>query len=169
MKEDEIFRAFDRHNVEAETLSKYIGEYEQMWKWIFEFLSKFHGRGIKIARVNSILVAKPLIFFNILRAVTRQVTSLWAIVIHSFHLHLPFLSLYTLTYTYTGIYNVFTLFFKFAKTMHILKSFLSAEKYFEMQFKQLNNKFFTKMGQRNFGYHFNYKGNEFKLDRVIKS
>ena len=30
-----------------------------MWKWIGEFLSKFQGRGMKIARVNSIRVAKP--------------------------------------------------------------------------------------------------------------
>ena len=31
-----------------------------------EFLSKFHGRGIKIARVNYIRVAKPLIFLQYL-------------------------------------------------------------------------------------------------------
>ena len=29
-----------------------------MWKWMVEFLSKFQGRGIKIARVNSIHFAK---------------------------------------------------------------------------------------------------------------
>ena len=40
---------------EIATLSKYIAEYEQMWKWMAEFLSKFQGRGcrgIKIAWVN---------------------------------------------------------------------------------------------------------------------
>ena len=36
-----------------------------------KFLSKFHGRGIKIDRVNWIRVATPLIFFNILRAAAR--------------------------------------------------------------------------------------------------
>ena len=30
------------------TLSKYVAEYEQMWKCMVEFLSKFQGRGIKI-------------------------------------------------------------------------------------------------------------------------
>ena len=29
---------------------------EQMWKWIFEFLSKFQGCGIKIDSLNSIRV-----------------------------------------------------------------------------------------------------------------
>ena len=45
--------------------------YEQMWTWMDEFFSKFHGSGIKIDRVISIRVAKPLIFFNILYAVVR--------------------------------------------------------------------------------------------------
>ena len=36
-----------------------------------EFFSKFQRRDIKIDRVNSIRVAKPLIFFNILRAVVH--------------------------------------------------------------------------------------------------
>ena len=36
-----------------------------------EFLSKFQGRGIRIDKLNSIRVAKPLIFFNILRAGAR--------------------------------------------------------------------------------------------------
>ena len=38
---------------------------------MIEFLSKFQGRGMKIDKVNSIRVAKPLIFFSILRAVAR--------------------------------------------------------------------------------------------------
>ena len=28
--------------------SKHVAEYEQMCKWMVEFLSKFQGRGIKI-------------------------------------------------------------------------------------------------------------------------
>ena len=42
-----------------------------MWKSMAKFLSKFQDTGIKIDRVNSIRVPKPLIFFNILRAVVR--------------------------------------------------------------------------------------------------
>ena len=61
----------DRHSGETVTLIKYVTEYEQMWKRMGQFLSKFQGIGIKIDRVNSIGVAKPLIFFNILRAVVR--------------------------------------------------------------------------------------------------
>ena len=61
-----------RHNVEPVTLSKYVVEYEQMSKFMVEFISKFHGSDIKIDRVNSILVAKLLIFFNILCAVVRK-------------------------------------------------------------------------------------------------
>ena len=59
----------DRHSVEPVTLSKYVAEYEKMWKWMVEFLSKFQGLGIKIDRVNSISFAKLMIFFNILRAI----------------------------------------------------------------------------------------------------
>ena len=60
-----------RVTIEIVSLSKYVTECEQMWKWMVEFLRKFQGRGIKIDRVNSIRVAKPLIFFNILREVVR--------------------------------------------------------------------------------------------------
>ena len=71
MKGEKILRASDGYSVETVTMSKYVAEYEQVWKWMVEFLSKFQGRGIKIGRVNSICVAKPLIFLNILRAVAR--------------------------------------------------------------------------------------------------
>ena len=71
MKGNEIFGDFDRHNGETVTMNKYVAEYEQMRKFMIKFLSKFQSRGIKIARVNSIPVAKPSIFFNILRAVAR--------------------------------------------------------------------------------------------------
>ena len=54
-----------RHSVEPVTLSKYVAEYEQMWKLMVKLLSKFQGRGIKIDKVNSIRVAKSMIFFNI--------------------------------------------------------------------------------------------------------
>ena len=50
---------------------QYVAEYKEMWKWKIKFFTKFQGRGIKIARVNSILLAKPLIYFNIVRAVAR--------------------------------------------------------------------------------------------------
>ena len=46
----------------------------QIWtnvKLTVEFLSKFQGDGIKIEQVNAIRIVKPLIFFNILRAVAR--------------------------------------------------------------------------------------------------
>ena len=43
--------------VEPVTLNKYVVEYEQMWKWMVKFFSKFQSRGIKIGRVNLILVA----------------------------------------------------------------------------------------------------------------
>ena len=71
VKGDEIFRDYDRHTVETVILIKYVTEYEQMWKWMVEFLTRFQGRGVNIDRVNSIRVVKPLIFFNILRAVAR--------------------------------------------------------------------------------------------------
>ena len=51
------------------TLSKYVAEYELMCKWMVEFLSKFQGRGIEIDIVNSIRVAKLIIFFNIIHAI----------------------------------------------------------------------------------------------------
>ena len=51
------------------TLGKYVSEYEQIWKEMVEFLSKFQASGIKIDRVNSIRAAKQLIFFNSSRAV----------------------------------------------------------------------------------------------------
>ena len=76
------------YSVEPVTLSKYVKEYEQMWKWMVEFLSKFQCRGIKIDRVYSIRVAKSMIFFNILRAIAPSVTSSWAIVFFAMCLRL---------------------------------------------------------------------------------
>ena len=65
MNGDQIFQDFDRCSVEPVTLNEYIGEYEQMWKWMVKFLSKFQGRGIKIDRINSIRFANSLVLFNI--------------------------------------------------------------------------------------------------------
>ena len=62
-------------SVEPVTLSKHVAEYEQMYKWMVEFLCKFQGRGIKIDRVYLIRVAESMIIFNILRAVAPWVTS----------------------------------------------------------------------------------------------
>ena len=56
------------------TLSNYGAEYKYMRKQMVGFLIKFHGRRIKIAKVNLIRVAKSLISFNILRAISPQVT-----------------------------------------------------------------------------------------------
>ena len=55
---------------------------------MFEFLSKFQGRGIKIDRVKSIRVAKSMIFFNIVRAIAPWVTSSWAIAFFALSLRL---------------------------------------------------------------------------------
>ena len=63
-----------------------------MRKWIVEFLSKFQGHGIKIAR-EFIWLALPnsLIFFNILRAINfpaiRQLS-------HTFHVYISCMQLY---------------------------------------------------------------------------
>ena len=62
------------HSVEPVTLRKHVAEYEQMWKWMVEFLSKYQGHGI-----NSIRVDKSMIFLNILRAIVPWVTSSCAI------------------------------------------------------------------------------------------
>ena len=45
---------------------KHVSKYEKMRKWIVVVLSKFQGRGCKIARVNSICVVQPIIFFQYL-------------------------------------------------------------------------------------------------------
>ena len=72
MKRDEILRNCDRHSVEPVTLSKYVAEHEQMGKLMVEFFSKFHGRGMKIDRVNSIRVDTSMIFFSVLRVILHR-------------------------------------------------------------------------------------------------
>ena len=85
---DQVFRAYDRHIIETVTRIKYVVEYDQMWKWMVKFLSKFGvmACGIKIARFNSIRIAMPLMFVNILRAIPSQVTSSWSIVFFELNL-----------------------------------------------------------------------------------
>ena len=61
-----------------------------------EFLSKFQGSGNKIDRPNSIRVAKPLIFFNMLLAAVHYVTLSLPIGFFTLSSHLLLLSLYTL-------------------------------------------------------------------------
>ena len=67
-----------------------------------EFLNKFQGRSIKIAKDNSIRVDKPLIFFNILRAISPQVTS-WAIVFFELSVRWAYLVSYTLVVSVPNI------------------------------------------------------------------
>ena len=42
------YTSFSPFTLEPVTLSKYVAEYGQMWKWMGEFLGMFQGRGIKI-------------------------------------------------------------------------------------------------------------------------
>ena len=55
-----IVRHCDRHRNETVTLRKHITKYKNIRKWIVEILRKFKNRGIKIARVNSILITKSI-------------------------------------------------------------------------------------------------------------
>ena len=56
MKEDEIVRPCDRHSNDTVTPRKHVTKYKNMQKWMVEFLRKFENCGIKIAKVNIILV-----------------------------------------------------------------------------------------------------------------
>ena len=60
MKGDEIVLACDRHSNEIVTLFKHATKYENMRKWMVEFLRKSEGRDDKIARVNSIRITKSI-------------------------------------------------------------------------------------------------------------
>ena len=62
MNWDEIIRPCDRHSNETVILRKYVTKYKNMWKCIVEFLGIFETRGIKIARVNSIIITKSIDF-----------------------------------------------------------------------------------------------------------
>ena len=61
-----------------------------------EFLSKFQGGDINFTRVNSIRVTIPLIFYNILCAISLQVMSSWAIVFFELSVRIPYFVSYTL-------------------------------------------------------------------------
>ena len=50
--------ACNRHSHEAVIFRKHGTKYKNMRKWMVEFLRKFKNRGIKITRVNSILITK---------------------------------------------------------------------------------------------------------------
>ena len=56
----EIVRPCDEHicSNETVTLRKHATKYENMRKWMDEFLRKFENHDIKIARVNSINITK---------------------------------------------------------------------------------------------------------------
>ena len=62
MKVDEIVRPCNRHSNESMTLGKHVTKYKNMRKWKVEFLTKFENPGIKIARVNSILITNSMDF-----------------------------------------------------------------------------------------------------------
>ena len=69
MKGDKIVRHFDRNSNKTVTLRKHVTKYKNMRKWMVEFLRKFENRGIKIARVNSIITKSTsfVIYFNFVR------------------------------------------------------------------------------------------------------
>ena len=52
--------ACNRHSNETLTLRKHVTKYRNMRKWMIEFFKKFDNFGIKIARVNSILISKTI-------------------------------------------------------------------------------------------------------------
>ena len=52
--------ACNQHSNQTMTPRKHITNYKNMQKWMFEFLKKFENRGIKIDRVNSILITKSI-------------------------------------------------------------------------------------------------------------
>ena len=55
---DEIVWPCDRHSNETVTLVKHVTKYKNMWKWMLKFHKKYKNRGIKIARVTSIRIAR---------------------------------------------------------------------------------------------------------------
>ena len=55
-----LYSLYNRHSNETATLRKHVTKYKNMQKLMVEFLRKFVSNGIKIARVNSILVTKSI-------------------------------------------------------------------------------------------------------------
>ena len=60
VKGDKIVRSCDWQSNETMTLRKHVTKYRNMRKWIVEFQRKFNNHGIKMARVNSIIVTKSI-------------------------------------------------------------------------------------------------------------
>ena len=60
VKGDEIVRPCDRRSNETVTLKKHVTKYKNMLKWMVLFLRKLENTGIKIARINSILITKSI-------------------------------------------------------------------------------------------------------------
>ena len=69
MKGDKIVRVCDRHSNETVTPEKNVTKYKHVRKSMVEILCKSDSCGIKIDLLNSIPIAKLLIFSNFLRAV----------------------------------------------------------------------------------------------------
>ena len=57
---DEIVGASDWHSNETVTRRKHVANYQNMRKWMVEFLSKHESRGNKIALVYSIRITKSI-------------------------------------------------------------------------------------------------------------
>ena len=53
-------KACNRHSNETVTFRKHVSNYINMRKWMIEFFKKIENRGIKIARVNYILITNSL-------------------------------------------------------------------------------------------------------------
>ena len=58
MNGDEIVQPCYRHSNETVTLGKHITKYKNMRKWMVKFFKKFEKLGIKITRVNCIIITK---------------------------------------------------------------------------------------------------------------
>ena len=52
----------NRHSNETVTFRKHVIKYKNKRKWMVEFFRKFENSGIKITRVNSILIENPSIY-----------------------------------------------------------------------------------------------------------
>ena len=60
MKGDEIVRHCNLHSNETVTLMKHVSKSKNMQNCMVEFIRKFENPGIKIDRVNSILITKSI-------------------------------------------------------------------------------------------------------------
>ena len=60
MNGNEIVWSCDKHSNETVTIRKYVTKYENIQKLMVEFSRKFENCGIKIARLDSILITKSI-------------------------------------------------------------------------------------------------------------